>query len=581
LKKGVTFATAQGEVDAVAADLRRRFPINRTAGQYFRVEPMHEDLVRDARPILIAIMGAVTFLFLIACANVANLLLVRASTRERELAVCAALGGTRWDLIRQMLTESVLLAAAGALLGVAIALLGIKMLIAIGPGDLPRMDSISINVSVLGFTIGSSLLAAVVFGVFPALRASRPNLIDTLRASGRMSGLAAATVLRKGVVIAEVALSFVLLVGSGLMVRSLIALERTDPGFDAHNVLTFVVSNGRGEPGQLAVLMRQLREQFLAVPGVLAVTASSSLPLDGTASPVRWGTEAAAGDPGRFQAANFQVVLPGYFAALKTRLIAGRAYTEDDNRPDRGFIIVDDLLARKAFPHESAIGKRILVRFRTPEAEWLQIVGVVVHQRDTTLAREGREEVFVPDGYVGFGGVNRWAVRTSRDPLRLVSAIRAKAAEIDPRLLITEVQPMEAFVNQSQAQTRFALTTIGIFAIVAAILAVIGVYGVLAATVQQRTAEIGVRMAVGARPASIFQLIVGQGLKLCAAGIFAGALAALALTRIMVSLLVSVKPDDPPTFVAIAILFLFVAMLACWVPAWRAARLDPTVALRR
>lgn len=580
LKKGVSFAAAQGQVDTVAADERRHFPIARSAGLYFRVEPMQEDLVRDARPVLIAIMGAVTFLFLIACANVANLLLVRASVRERELAVRAALGGTRWHLIRQLLLESLALSAVGAAFGIGIARLSTELLIAIGPEDL-RLDSVAINGSVLAFTILSALLAVIIFGLFPAIRASRPDLVDALRAGGRNSGLAAATLLRKGVVVAEVALSFVLLVGSGLMVRSLVALERTEPGFDPHNLLTFVVSNARGTPGQLAVLMTQLRARFKTAPGVLAVTASSSMPLDGTVNPVRWGTPEAAGDPGRFQAANFQIVLPGYFEAMRTRLLAGRTYSDADNRPDAGYIIVDDLLARKAFPHESAIGKRILVRFRTPEAESLQIIGVVAHQRDTSLAQEGREEVFVPDAYAGFGAVNRWAVRTSGDPGRITSAIRAQATQIDPKLLITEVAPMDTFVAQSQAQTRFALTTIGIFAIVAALLAIIGLYGVLAATVQQRTAEIGLRMALGAQPAGIFKLIVGQGLRLCALGVVAGILSALALTRVLVSLLVGVKPDDPITFVAIAAVFFCVAMFACWLPAQRAAALEPTLALRR
>jgi putative ABC transport system permease protein len=244
-------------------------------------------------------------------------------------------------------------------------------------------------------------------------------------------------------------------------------------------------------------------------------------------------------------------------------------------------VIVDDLLARKGFPHESAIGKRILARFRTPEAEWLQIIGVVAHQRDTSLAQEGREELFVPDGYLGFGAVNRWALRTSGEPLHLASAVRVQAAQIDPKLLVTEMQPMDTFVNRSQAETRFALTTMGIFALIAVLLAIIGLYGVLAAAVQQRTAEIGIRIAVGARPAQIFQLMLGQGLKLSAIGLLAGMLTALTLTRVMVSLLIGIKPTDPLTFVVIAALFSVVAMLASWLPARRASQLDSTVALRR
>ena len=421
----------------------------------------------------------------------------------------------------------------------------------------------------------------MMFGIFPALHASRRDLIDSLRSGGRVSGQAATTLLRKGVIIAEVALSFVLLVGSGLLVRSLAAIERTDPGFVPDNLLTFVISNYRGERGQIAALMKETRERLGELPGVLGVTASSSLPLDGTVGPVRWGTAEAAGNPGLFRAANFQVVLPGYFQVLRTRLIAGRAYTEDDNQPERKLIVVNDLLARKAFPHESAIGKRILARFRTPEAEWLQIIGVVAHQRDTSLAGEGREELFVPDGYMGFGAANRWALRTVDDPLHVASAVRAQVARIDPKRLVTEMQPMEAFVNRSQAETRFALRTMGAFAVIAVVLAMIGLYGVLASAVQQRTAEIGVRMAIGAHPTEIFQMMLGQGLRLSAIGLLAGVFTALATTRVVASLLVGIKPTDPVTFVSMAALFLVVALLASWVPALRASRPAPTIALRQ
>lgn len=581
LRRGTNFQTAEAQVANVAAELRRRFVVHRTAGQYFRVEPLHKDLVRDVRPVLLAIMGAVAFLFLIACANVANLLLVRGMARGREFAVRAALGGTRFHLVQQVLTESLLLAAAGAVAGSAIAWCGMKLLTAAGPEDLPRIDSIGVDFSVLAFTIVSALLAALIFGMFPALRASRIDLIDSLRASGRTSGLAAASLARKGVIITEVALSFVLLVGSGLMVRSLIALQGNDPGFDPHNVLTFVISNYRGTPDQIAALIKTARERLGTLPGVLGVTASSSLPLDGTAGPVRWGTAEAAGNPALFHAANLQIVLPGYFQTLRTRLIAGRPYTEDDNRLDRKLIIIDELLARKAFPHQSAVGNRILARFRTPEAEWLQIIGVVAHQRDTSLAREGREELFIPDGYLGFGAVNRWALRTVDNPLHLASAVRTQIAQIDSKLLVTEVQSMDTFVNRSQAETRFALTTMGVFAIVAVVLAMIGLYGVLAATVQQRTAEIGLRMALGARPGNILQLMLGQGLRLSAIGLIAGVVAALAMTQLMASLLVEIKPTDPLTFVSMALLFFLVTLLASWLPAWRASRLAPMVALRQ
>jgi predicted permease len=580
LKQNESFELAQQQAETVSAELRRRFPIKATSDLHFRVEPMFEDLVRDARPVIIALMGAVTFLFLIACANVANLLLVRASARERELAVRAALGGSRWRLIRQMLAESLVLAAGGALLGAAVARIGIKLLLASGPEDLPRIESISMNLPVFVFTMVSAFVAAMVFGILPAMRASRPDLIDTLRSSGRTSGLAAASLLRKGVVAVEVALSFVLLTGSGLMLRSLAALERTNPGFDPHNLLTFVVAGVRGPGAQRATALRQLQERFRALPGVQSVTAASSLPLDGNTGPIRWGTEEAVANPGKFQAANLHIVLPHYFETLRTRLIAGRTFTEADNMPDPRYLIIDDLLAAKAFPRQSAIGKRLLARMRTPEAEWFQIIGVVAHQRDTSLAREGREEIFVTDGYMQHGAVNRWAIRASGNPLHLAAAVRSQVAQLNPRWVVTEIQPMQAFMDHAQAQTRFALLLIGIFAVIAALLAAIGLYGVLAAAVQQRTAEIGVRMALGAHPAGIFRLMIGQGLKLSAVGLIAGFAASLALTRVMVSMLVGVKPTDPVTFAVVALAFSLIAVLASWIPAWRAAALDPAIALR-
>jgi putative ABC transport system permease protein len=580
LKTGVTLHQAQSQVARIAADLNHRFPIKATAGMQFRLEPMQQDLVADVRPVILALMCAVIFLLLIACANVANLLLVRASWRQRELAVRAALGGSPWRLVRQMLAESLVIAAAGAMVGLVLASLGIKLLIAIGPPNLPRMDSIDIDPVVLAFAILAALLAAAIFGIVPALRAARPNLMDTLRASGRTAGLSAGSLLRNAVVIAEVALSFVLLIGSGLMLRSLIALQRTDPGYDAHGILTFFLPVNGNQATQRAAFVRQLRERLSALPGVQSVSAASPLPLEGGPNNGRWGTEEALIDPGKFHQADFHIVLPGYFETLRTRLIAGRTFTDADNLPDRKLIVVDQKLAAIAFPGRSAIGRRILARVTTPEAEWFEIIGVVAHQRNASLAREGPETIFFTDAYAGSGNVTRWIIRVPGDPTRLAPAVRAEVARIDPHLAVAEMQPMEAFVERAQAQTRFALVLIGVFAGIAALLAAVGLYGVLSAAVRQRTAEIGVRMALGAAPSTIFQLMVGQGLRLSAAGIAVGLFAAFGLTRVMISLLVGVAPTDPATFVAMAALFFLIAAIASWLPARRAAALDPTTALR-
>jgi putative ABC transport system permease protein len=314
--------------------------------------------------------------------------------------------------------------------------------------------------------------------------------------------------------------------------------------------------------------------------GVRGVTASFPMPLAGGFSPVRWGGAEAQGDPSKFQAADLQIVLPGYFEAIHTPLIAGRTFTEADSSPDRNLLVIDQALALKAFPHESAVGKRILFRLRTPEAQWGEIIGVVAHQRDVSLAEPGREQLYVTDGYMNHGVASWWALRTEGDPTRYASAVRDEVRKAGAQLLINQMQPMDSRVIDAQAGTRFSLLLIGIFSAIAVLLAAIGLYGVLSTVVRQRTAEIGLRMALGAEPRRIFTLVVGQGLRLSAVGIAIGLIAAFALTRALTTMLVDVKPTDPATFISIALLFLFIAAAASWLPARRAAGLDPTEALR-
>jgi len=582
LKDGVSQERAQAAADNIAAETRKNFLIERTAGYAIRIEPMRQHLVSEVRPAILALMGAVIFLLLIACANVANLLLVRASLRERELAVRAAIGASWWDLACQMLSEAFLLAAIGATVGLAIAWVAIHELRVIAPANLPRLDTIRIDSVVLAFTALAGLLAAAIFGLASAWRASRPDVMNVLRGTSRNEGLASGGPLRKLVVVAEVALSFVLLIGSGLMFRSFLELQRIDPGFDPRGLLTFQVLGNRGgkTPQERAAFMRQIQDRLRGINGVKIATASFPFPLAGDYSPIRWGTEEALSDPGKFQATDFQIVLPGYFEAMRTPLIAGRTFTDSDNVPGRNLVVIDQQLADKAFPHHSAVGKRILIRIKTPEAEWVEVIGVVAHQREESLAERGREQVYFVDGFLGSGTVRQWAIRTEGDPAKYGSDIRAAIKAVDPHLLITEVQTMDTLLERAQAATRFSLLLIGVFAVIAALLASVGLYGVLATVVRQRTAEIGVRMTLGAAPGQIFKLIVGQGLRLTAIGVATGLIAAFALTRAMTTMLVGVKATDPTTFATMAIAFFLVAAIASWLPAWRAASLDPTVALR-
>jgi putative ABC transport system permease protein len=579
LKPGVSAALATEQLERIAAGFREQFPIKKTADLHMYAERMHDDLVADVRPAIVTLLGAVGFVLLIACANVANLLLVRAAARERELAVRAALGGSPGKLMLPLLAEVFLLALGGALLGLLLAYGGIRLLAAVAPPDLPRLNEVGIDPMVLGFTMLVTIVAALVFGLVPSLRASRPDLADALRA-GRTPGLATGKLLRQGVVVAEVALAFVLLAGGGLMVRSFVALQNSPPGFDPSNVLTFQAGLQSPDAPARAAFLRQLAERLGALPEVRSVTAAYPLPLSGETANARWGTQDAASDPAKFQQANVRAVLPGYFQAMRTRLLAGRAFTDADNQEDRTGIVIDRVLAEKAFPNQSAVGQRLLVRARTNEPELLEVIGVVEHQRHETLVEDGRETIYVTDAFLGTGAATRWAVRTAGDPAQLAPTVRRVVAELDARTPIAEMQPMEVLVSRAMAPTRFALVLIGVFAGVAALLACVGLYGVLATAVRQRTTELGVRLALGAPTSSIFRLVVREGLALSAIGIAVGLVAALPLTGVMRTLLVGVGATDPPTFVAVALLFLAIAAVASWVPGRRAARLDPTHALR-
>src|SRR6185369_11754095 len=542
LKPGVSIAQGQAEVETISQKIRDENAIAKTAGQYFQLVPMKQHLVDEVRPALLALMGAVIFLLLIACANVANLMLVRAASRERELAVRAALGAGWWALVRQTFAEALLIAGFGTVLGVGLAYLGIHELLVIAPENLPRLNAVRIDLQVLGFSVLAGLLAAVLFGIIPAIRTAKPNLMNILRTAGRSGALGAAG-LRNAVVIVEVALAFVLLIGSGLMFRTFLAIQRVDLGFEPRGLLTFQLLGNIGDtPQQAETFKRQLREQLGAIPGVRSVTASFPLPLAGGFNPVRWGGAEAQGDPSKFQAADLQIVLPGYFEAMGTKLLAGRTFTQDDSRPDRNLLIVDQALAAKAFPNESAVGKRILFRVRTPEAQWGEIIGVVGHQRNTSLIEPGREQLYVTDGYVNNQAASWWALRTDGDPAALSGAVREVVRRAGKETLINEMQPMDSRVIGAQAQTRFSLLLIGAFSTIAALLAGVGLYGVLATSVRQRTAEIGVRMALGAAPSRIFRLMVGKGLSLSVIGIVIGLVASFVFTRVLASMLVEVKP---------------------------------------
>jgi putative ABC transport system permease protein len=577
LKPGLTPARAQKRLDALVPGVRKN---SFDPSAPMRLERMHRYLVEEVRPAILALMGAVMFLLLIACANVANLLMVRASLRERELAVRAALGGSRWRLVCQTLAEAFLLSGMGTLLGLGFAWLGIHALVGIAPANMPRIESTAIDWRVLTFAALAGLAAVALFGVVPAVRAARPNVMQVLRGGGRTPALGAGARLRNPIVIAEVALSFVLLIGSGLMFRSFLKLRRVNPGYDPHGLLTFFVTRDwqlTRQEGRLG-LLRDIQARLRTLPGVENATAALVLPLGGGQRPKNAAPAQPRPDAASAEGADFQQVLPGYFETLRTPVLAGRTFSDDDNAPGRNLVVIDELLAAKAFPNESAVGKRI--RLPDPSTPWAQVIGVVAHQRLFTLAEPGRGTIYFSDGFWGIGVSRYWMVRTVGDPARYAGAVRAEIGKADRQMVISKMQPMQALVDRDQAGTRFSLLLIAIFAAVAVLLAGVGLYGVLASVVRQRTAEIGVRMALGAAPASIFKLVVGHGMRLSAVGIAIGFAAALGLTRVMTAMLAGVETTDPSTFAAMTLLFLLVAAVASWAPAARAAGLDANAALR-
>ncbi len=577
LKPGITFEQARRRLQVLSPEILKSTFEPKAV---LHLESMGDRLVRQVRPAILALMGSVLFLLLIACGNVANLLLVRAGRRRRELAVRAALGGGVWRLLRQLLAEALLLSAAGSLAGLALAWAGIRAAIHLAPANLPRIESTAIDWHVLAFVAACGLIAAAVFGCLPAWHAVRPDIAGVLRGSSRSLGLDPGKWLRNAVVVVEVSLSFVLLTGSGLLFRSFVQLERVDPGFDPHHLLTFSATRAwplDRQAGRLE-LLRKIQGALRTLPGVQASSAGLFLPLTRGARAERPPVQQSTPEPANSAGADFQQVLPDYFETLRTPLVAGRAFTEPDNAPGRLVVIIDRTLEEKAFPNQSAIGKRIRVTF--PDMPWAEVVGVAEPQRVDSLADPPRATIYFPEGAVGIGVSRTWAVRTAGDPARLAPAIRAALAKIDPAVVISKVQTMDALIEADRVAPRFSLVLLAFFAFIAATLAAIGIYGVLASTVRQRTAEIGIRIAMGAAPGNIFRIVIGRGLALAACGIAIGLAAALGLTHALGSLLVDVQPTDPATFAGVAVLFVAIAALASWLPARHAASLDPSQALR-
>jgi predicted permease len=585
LKPGATIEQAQAELNLAVRRMEQQFPDRYPASRRFSfsIRPLLEQAVGDVRLALYVLFGAVGCVLLIACANVANLLLARAAVREKELAIRTAIGAGRWRVVRQLLTESVLLSTLGGALGLLIAVWGLAGLRWLNPGNIPRLASISIDGRVLAFTSAVVLLTGLLFGLAPALRSSQVSLSETLKEGGRGLLGSGHHRLRNLLVVAEIALSLVLLIGAGLLIRSFMSVQRVEPGFVPRNVLSmrlaFVGPAYSEEPRRVS-FYQQLWERVRRLPGVEAAGGVSVLPLTGG---IGWGSitiegyDATTGQ--NMIQADQRVANVGYFETMRVPLFKGRFFSEQDTREAERVVIIDENMARTYWPTGDPIGKRLKRGGPTSNAPWLTVVGVVGNVKHYALDTDSRVALYTPHLQSGAGSLSL-VVRTTADPLGLATAVTREARAIDPNLPIYDVKTMEQWLSESLARRRFAMLSLGLFAVVAMLLAAVGIYGVMSYTVAQRTRELGIRVALGAQTRDVLRLVVGQGMRLTLIGVGVGLVAAAVMTRVMASLLFGVRATDPLTFVAIALLLAAVALVACFVPARRATQVDPLVALR-
>jgi putative ABC transport system permease protein len=583
LKPGVAVEQARAEMATIAHRLEQQYPDSNTAWGVL-VTPLHERFVGDVRLALMVMLGAVFFLLLIACANVANLLLSRSAARQKEVAIRTALGAGRRRIVQQLLTESVLLSLIGGAVGLLLAFWGVELLTSLSLGSIPRLNEIGVDGRVLGVTVGVSLLTGIVFGLLPALQASNPNLNETLKEGGRSSAEGArGGRLRNALAVAEVALALVLLIGAGLMVRSFMRLQQVNAGFNPQRVLTaglFLPGSKYKEGPQIVGFYEELLGKLAALPGVESVGAIDTLPLSGGGNVLSFVID---GRPplqptDNTPDAEYRVVTPDYFRTMGIPLLRGRLLTEQDGPNAPRATVINETMARRYFPDEDPIGKRI--NLGDPQkSPWRTIVGIVRDTRHESLSAEPYSQMYTVHTQFPARSLSL-VLRASSDPMKLVSAIRGNVADMDKDLPLSNIRTMEQILAESLAQPRFNTMLITIFAVVALVLASVGIYGVISYSVSQRTHEIGVRIALGAQPGDIFKMVVGQGLKLALFGVSAGLAASFALTRVMASLLYEVQATDPATFAAIAVTLTAIALLASYIPARRATRVDPMISLR-
>ena len=580
LKPNVTLAQAQAEMDTISRRLEEQYAANNT-GRGVRLISLYEDAVGSIRPALLVLLGAVGCVLLIACANVANLLLARATGRAKEMAVRTALGASRRRIVRQLLTESLLLSVLGGGLGLLLAMWGVDLLVAMIPASVPRSQEIGLDGRVLGFTFGISILTGILFGLAPTLQATKLDLNDSLRENGRGStaGIRRNRV-RSVLVVSEIALSLMLLVGAGLLIRSFQQLREINPGFKPENVLTmsFALPEAKyKDADSQAAFFRQLTERVAALPGVASVGVVDPLPLSGDNKSTSFMIEGRpAVAPSELPSVNIRKISPDYLHAMSIPLLRGRAFTGQDTKDAPRVMLVNETLVRRLFPGEDPIGKRVL-QGRRGATEIVGIVGDVKHR---SLDVESGAEFYMSYLQSPEPEMTLVARGTTGDSSGLIAAVRNAVGEIDKDQPISDIKPMNQLLAESVAPQRFNTLLLGIFAFIALALASVGIFGVMNYTVTQRTHEIGIRLALGAQTTDVLRLIVTQGMMLALIGVGIGLAGSFATTRLMRSLLYGVSATDPLIFFGVSLLLAFVALVACYIPARRAMRVDPMVALR-
>ena len=583
LKPGVTREQAQTEMAAIATRLEQSYPES-NQGIGVKVVPLSEQVVGNVRVALLVLMGAVALVLLIACANVANLLLARSSARHKEIAIRTALGASRGRVVRQLLAEALLLSITAAVAGTLLSLWGIKAMLSLSRQNLPRAYEISVDVRVLGFAVAIALLTSLLFGLTPALQSSRINLSESLKEGSRgLSSGQHSSRVRSLLVISEVALSLVLLIGAGLMIKSLASLLRVDPGFKPANTLTMHITlPGSKYPtsNQQIAFFQEVTHRVETLTGVQSIGLISSAPLSGG---VYAGGFSIQGRVTTSEAddlvADRRMISPDYFNALGIPLLNGRGFSNRDDQAATGVVIVSESFARRFIPNDEPIGKRIKLGGRDSTRPWLSIVGIAGDVRDTSVESDARPCVYVPYPQFPSSGMTL-VVRTAFDPKPLILAIRDEVWAVDKDQPVTDVKTMDQYVTDSVSPRRFNALLLAIFASLALVLATVGIYGVMSFSVTQRVHEIGIRVALGAQPSQVIRLVLGRGMALVLAGVAIGLAGALALTRVMTSLLYGVSATDPMTFVVVSALLAAVALLASYIPARRATKVDPMIALR-